>query len=479
MIQEAGLKSELLFSASKLSPLLITAIPMNHSRLILTFTLMLGFFAGLQAQSRTPLQADFGDAILRDWVQADYPDAAKQAKLEGKVTVEFVVEVDGKVSRVAVKKSTDERFDASALAAVQRWTFLAATAEGKPVASGMEATVIFKLSQLQQKKKPTEPAHEAQPRALPTKPAKLLASPAPEYPAELEDRRLSGEVVLEFTVGTDGVAAAPKVLSATHASFVGEALRVLEKYRFEPASQGPLLLSSTTQGQVEFGSLGASHEELLAINGLTVDEAGKFKRLPQPVSLAEPIYPRERLVAGERGSATVEFTVSERGAVEDISLKDASAPEFGSALLAAVETWAFEPALVEKKSAESKLVVTHKFSPPETGQLYRFLLALQPGGTGVGGAGGLDAPIRPIWRVAPPFPRALKGEKKGGRAVIMFIIDREGRARLPLVKSATQPEFGWAAATAVAQWVFAPPHRGGEAVEVQVSIPVDFAAPKE
>jgi len=62
--------------------------------------------------------------------------------------------------------------------------------------------------------------------------------------------------------------------------------------------------------------------------------------------------------------------------------------------------------------------------------------------------------------------------------MIEFIIDRDGRCRLPRVVSASQPEFGWAAAAAINQWVFAPPTKGGQPVDVKVNIPVDFPPPK-
>ena len=48
---------------------------------------------------------------------------------------------------------------------------------------------------------------------------------------------------------------------------------------------------------------------------------------------------------------------------------------------------------------------------------------------------------------------------------------------LPRIVTATQPEFGWAAATAITQWVFKAPYRGGEPVDVKVRIPFRFVAP--
>jgi TonB family protein len=38
--------------------------------------------------------------------------------------------------------------------------------------------------------------------------------------------------------------------------------------------------------------------------------------------------------------------------------------------------------------------------------------------------------------------------------------------------------FGWAAATAVERWVFDPPKRGGQPVDVRVTIPFQFDLPK-
>ncbi len=57
------------------------------------------------------------------------------------------------------------------------------------------------------------------------------------------------------------------------------------------------------------------------------------------------------------------------------------------------------------------------------------------------------------------------------------IVDRDGRVRLPHIRSATRPEFGWAAATAVSQWLFETPLKDGKPVDVRVVIPVKFTVP--
>ena len=230
---------------------------------------------------------------------------------------------------------------------------------------------------------------------------------------------------------------------------------------------------------MEFESLGASRAEVLAVNQIRIVDADKYGQLPRPIVFPEPVYPRDRLLADESGSATVEFTVTERGATKDVLLKEASQPEFGAALIAAVEAWAFEPALLTSQPTAAQLAVAYKFSPPTAGAVNRLTLVLKPSGPGVGGAGGLDERPRPIWRIQPAYPQGLLGEKTAGQTMIEFIVDRDGRARLPRVISASQPEFGWAAATAISQWVFARPTRSGQPVDIKVSVPVNFTAPKE
>jgi TonB family protein len=78
----------------------------------------------------------------------------------------------------------------------------------------------------------------------------------------------------------------------------------------------------------------------------------------------------------------------------------------------------------------------------------------------------------------PAYPAKLLSEKLAGKAEIAFIIDREGHCRLARIVSANHELFGWAAATAVERWVFDPPKRGGQPVDVRVTIPFTFDPPK-
>jgi TonB family protein len=438
----------------------------------------LGAVALSAQQPSAPVAADFGEAGLRDWVQPEYPAAAKKEKLEGRVTVEFVVGLDGLVSQAQVTDSTNDVFNEAALAAVRRWTFTPALEEGKPVASGMTVPVVFELAQLKQKRAPIAPRQELFPHNLKLTPAKFKSAPDPDYPAELQELRLPGEVQIEFTVDAGGKARSPRVLWASHAAFVEMALRALEKTEFEPARQGPLAKATKMEYPVEFESLGAKRPEILEANCLTVAGETSPGLLPMPFVVIEPVYPREHLLAGEEGSATAEFTVDATGRTAEVTVVSASAPEYGAALQAAVQAWLFKPAANDGQDVPVRLRAVHAFAPPSGGSVARLAENLRPGGAGVGGPTGLDQKLKPLWRGFPVYPAALREEQLRGAAEIEFVVDRDGRARLPRVKSATREEFGWAAATAISQWVFERPMRKGEPVDVTVSIPVSFNPPK-
>lgn len=439
----------------------------------------LGWNALPAQQPPAPLQAEFGDAELRDWVQPQYPAEAAKARLEGQVIVEFIVEPDGRVTAATVKRSTDARFDEAALAAVRQWMFTPAVEDGKTVRSALAVPVQFSLAQLKQTRVPISPPEHLRPRGLKVTSARARNAPDPEYPAELEDRKLPGRVNLEFTVDPAGRPESPRVLWASHPAFVESALRTMEKWEFEPAHQGPLARATTMQSPMEFKSLIAKRADILAANQLTVLSGTDTITPPRPFVLTDPVYPLNRLLARETGSVTAEFRVDERGGVSEVAIKEATGPDYAAALTAAMEAWAFEPALEGSERTAVRLRVVHEFTPADTGPVARLVGEMRPGGGGVGGAGGLDQSLKPLWRGFPVYPAALREAKPTGQAAIEFIIDRDGRVRLPRIVSATREEFGWAAATAVSQWVFERPRRQGKPVDVRVSIPVEFAPPTE
>lgn len=73
-----------------------------------------------------------------------YPEIARQAGLEGRVTVRVRVGRDGRVKEASIVRSDNGAFDDSALAAARQWTFTPGIQAGQPVEVWMTIPIRFR-----------------------------------------------------------------------------------------------------------------------------------------------------------------------------------------------------------------------------------------------------------------------------------------------------------------------------------------------
>ena len=78
-------------------------------------------------------------------VEPQYTKIAKDAKVQGTVVLNIVVDAQGNVSEAKVIKSLDKGLDESAVNTVKTWKFKSATKNGKPVACKVMVEVTFRL----------------------------------------------------------------------------------------------------------------------------------------------------------------------------------------------------------------------------------------------------------------------------------------------------------------------------------------------
>jgi protein TonB len=75
-----------------------------------------------------------------------YPTGMRGKKIEGVVTIVFVVDATGRVADPRVEKSTHADFDRPALDAIRQWKFEPAVKAGQRVACRMRAPIRFQPS---------------------------------------------------------------------------------------------------------------------------------------------------------------------------------------------------------------------------------------------------------------------------------------------------------------------------------------------
>jgi len=78
-------------------------------------------------------------------VRPKYPPELASTKVTGEVLVEFIVDAEGKPTRIAAKRSSRKEFEAPAVAAVAAWRFKPGTVNGKPVPTLMAVPIVFTL----------------------------------------------------------------------------------------------------------------------------------------------------------------------------------------------------------------------------------------------------------------------------------------------------------------------------------------------
>jgi TonB family protein len=290
-------------------------------------------------------------------------------------------------------------------------------------------------------------------------------------------------VVSALQINAGGQVTGVKVVFASHPGFVRPALSRIIASKFTAALRHDQPVEASGQLTSTF----------VALNRLGLPIMGSMQRIPEkipglppdydydiPPSLqkfCEPAYPRQLLEKEVRGEAAVRFILDDKGRVVAGEVLEATHPDFGAALLAAVETWIFSPAIRNGVATKTVIETKQKFLPygfrrstPETAMIKE----LRKGGKKIQPVEGLDKPPKAVYRIEPQYPRALLATKARGSAEIEAIIHETGEVTLPTVISATGPEFGWAALNAVQQWVFDVPLAKGKPVSVRIRIPLTF-----
>ncbi len=306
-----------------------------------------------------------------------------------------------------------------------------------------------------------------------------------DYPQHLIDNGIySGFVVSTLNIDQVGKVTGVKITFASHPGFVRPALTKIVASRFTPGRRAGQ--PEAGGGQITWSFITRSHIGDMLMGG-TQRIPGKIPGLPPeygydtpPVleAFCEPVYPRQLLEKETKGEAAVRFVLDDKGRVLMAEVIEATHPDFGAALLAAVETWTFSPAQRQGVATKTVIETKQKFLP------YGFrrpaaeaatLKEWRRGGKQLLTLGQLDRPLQAVYRVDPRYPRSLLAAKMSGEVEIEAVVHETGEVVLPAIATATKPEFGWAALNAVQQWVFEPPRANGKPVSVRVRIPLGFS----
>jgi len=430
--------------------------------LAVVLTGILGF-AGTSASAAEPKPMYFGvpGSATKAAKVIESPLPPPTAKKEARGDVVVWIKEDGTVGEVEFVKGPEE-WRKALIETVGKWRFEPVVFEGKPIAA--RAAVSFQHS--------GPKAVWFNVDALPNFPGEIhvedehglekpLIEQDPDLILPLAARALgrSIEAVLRYVVEEDGTTGRFEILAATSEGAVRAALDLVAQRQYQPA-------------KIRERAVAYQYSQQLVFHGL--DEA--IAALKGAIEIVEPVFPYERALAQEEGFAIVRFKLDPRGGVISTEVVEASHPDFGGALVAAVEGWTFSPASAAEQEVRE---YRHEFAFVNTPYASRRFMDMAREKKEVSASSaGLDAKPKMVARPGLTYPTALNSENVAGVARVEFVIDRVGLAQVPRVLEASRPEFGWAAVTLVNGMRFKPVTRSGKPAELRVIMPLKFDPPK-
>jgi TonB family protein len=391
-----------------------------------------------------------------------HPD--KKAGKTTTVPVNLVVNEQGRAERITVG-SAYQALQGPIQEAVAGWKFSPARKGGQPVVAELTLPVVVQAQVASEIAKGTPPVP--------------IRQMQPEYPKAMVYSGLRGEVTVEFVIDAEGKVEDAKVLESNNPGFNDAALEAVRQWKFKPARMGEKPVSTRVKQLIEFQLFGGR-------DAYSIEKAKPAKGarpsvyepdvLPKPRGVKLPVYPYELLRNRTRGSAEVRMIIDERGRVYEVVVLKSTHPEFGLALAAAVQAYSFDPALKEGKPVASALQIKQEFDSydsvdPDTQDLLE--TEIRHPEKILSAKTRAELP-KAISRPGPAYPPEKERAGKEGRAVVEFLIDRDGRVRLPRIVSATDPSFGYAAVQAAATWQFEKPLINGKSAVLRIRMPMEF-----
>jgi len=215
---------------------------------------------------------------------------------------------------------------------------------------------------------------------------KLVKRVEPLYPEEAKKAGIDGIVILEVTTDKEGLVQDVKVLRSIPA-LDDAAIEAIKQWVYEPmlidGEPYGIVFTVTcnfelsdkeksgvgggvaggVQGGVEGGVKGGVKGGVE--KGIAEDKDTQAQVLadtvsPRLIRRVEPVYPKEAIKAGIKGTVILEVTIDEHGRVTDTKVTE-SIPELDKAAIEAVEQWIYEPYVVDGKPKSVQATVTIQF----------------------------------------------------------------------------------------------------------------------
>ena len=442
-----------------------------------------------------------------------YPEMARKEKLQGKVFLKFMVNVDGSVSDVSVLRTAvyadssgsdmsvllrpkvSMLFRHAAIAAILQFRFKPAAHNGKVVPVWMP--IEFSLGSTDTDLQLTSPVPidadgnevefpeffevEAKPE--------LLQSVKSVYPPRVTVR-------LELKVNVDGSVSDVKVLKGPE-EFHQAAIDAISQYRFKPGTLNGKVVPARMQQSIIF-RLPKQQTTPPASGDADSSKVLEFYMVevkPKVLHSVKFVHPEEAIRDSLGGKVFLKFIVNVDGSVSDVRVL--RGPEvFHQAAIDAISQYRFKPAEHNGKPVAVWMTQPVNFQLPkqQTRQAPRSSRYVPPTASGqISLKKNFSSEVRPIFKVEvkpkllhevlPVYPKEALENKVEGRVPLRYVVNVNGSVSdVKVLKSSgtiDRKDFQQAAIDAVSQFRYKPAEHNGKPVAVWIIRMIRFRLPKE
>ena len=477
-----------------------------------------------QTQPPTSVDADNSEVKIFEYDEVDvkahpikivtpvYPQEAKKKKIEGVLTLKFMVNVDGSVSDVKVPKTaiyvdgpvsdvSDVRdvtpemmgdifrqegdiLRQEAIDAALQFRFKPAKHNGKVVPVWMVMPIEFRLPK-QQTPLPasgdTDSSKVMQFDQVDTEPA-LIQSVPPEYPYKARKAGLTGKVFLKFIVNVDGSVSDVSVLGTIGSeAFHQAAIDAISKFRFKPAEHNGKVVPVWMTRPITF-SLDYTGQQLPppASGDADSSKALEFFMVevkPKILYAVKFAHPEEALRDSLEGKVFLKFIVNVDGSVSDVRVM--RGPEvFHQAAIDGISQYRFKPAEHNGKPVAVWMTQPVSFRLPKQQTTPPVPIVADSSEAKVLEFFRVEVKPKVMHSVKPVHPDEALRDSLEGKVFLKFMVNEDGSVSDVSVLRG-QEVFHQAAIDAVLQFRYKPAEHNGKVVPVWMTQPISFQLPKE
>ena len=441
-----------------------------------------------------------------------YPEMARKEKLQGKVFLRFMVNVDGSVSDVKVLRTAvyadssgsdmnvllrpkvSMLFRHAAIGAILQYRFKPAEHNGKVVSVWLTQPITFQLlndefdvKEIVDKVNVQEVVKETDKYVLRSgRRVDVLAYDevevkphpidivTPVYPEKARKERIEGKMSLKLLVNVDGSVSDVRVLEGPEV-FHQAAIDAISQSQFKPAEHNGKVVPVWIVMPIEF-SLGSTDTDLQLTSPVLIDADGNEVDIPNffEVEATPELLQSVKFVYPPRVTVRLELRVNEDGSSDVKVLKGPE--EFHQAAINAISQYRFRPGTLNGKVVPVRMTQSIIFRlpkqqtpPPASGDadsskvLEFYMVEVKP---------------KLLHSVKPVHPEEAVRDSLEGIVFLKFMVNVDGSVSDVRVLRGAEV-FHQAAIDVVSQYRFKPAEHNGKPVAVWMTQPVSFRLPKE